>query len=204
MSLKTATASRISALHTPTDLKPSAVPDITAALNVLLVDMFALYLKTKNFHWHMSGPHFRDYHLLLDEQGEQIFATTDDIAERVRADLRHHGWHCRARPQTVAELALRQNLPAVTLFPDFARAGGLMAYGPNLLDMYRQSGVMIGKVLQGKKLADLPIERPTQFEFVVNLKTAKTLGVTIPDLYPVARRRGDRVTILFCGAALVR
>jgi starvation-inducible DNA-binding protein len=84
MSLKTATASRISALHTPTDLKPSAVPDITAALNVLLVDMFALYLKTKNFHWHMSGPHFRDYHLLLDEQGEQIFATTDDIAERVR------------------------------------------------------------------------------------------------------------------------
>jgi putative tryptophan/tyrosine transport system substrate-binding protein len=106
--------------------------------------------------------------------------------------------------QTVAELALRQNLPAVTLFPDFARAGGLMAYGPNLLDMYRQSGVMIGKVLQGKKLADLPIERPTQFEFVVNLKTAKTLGVTIPDLYPVARRRGDRVTILFCCAALVR
>jgi putative ABC transport system substrate-binding protein len=92
----------------------------------------------------------------------------------------------------------------VTLFPDFARAGGLMAYGPNLLDMYRQSGVMIGKVLQGKKLADLPIERPTQFEFVVNLKTAKTLGVTIPDLYPVARRRGDRVTILFCCAALVR
>src|SRR6202048_4555860 len=84
MSLKTATASRISALHTPTDLKPSAVPDITAALNVLLADMFALYLKTKNFHWHMSGPHFRDYHLLLDEQGEQIFAMTDDIAERAR------------------------------------------------------------------------------------------------------------------------
>jgi starvation-inducible DNA-binding protein len=84
MSLKTATASRISALHTSTDLKPSAVPDITVALNVLLADMFALYLKTKNFHWHMSGRHFRDYHLLLDEQGEQIFATTDDIAERVR------------------------------------------------------------------------------------------------------------------------
>ena len=54
------------------------------ALNILLADMFALYLKTKNFHWHMSGPHFRDYHLLLDEQGEQIFATTDAIAERVR------------------------------------------------------------------------------------------------------------------------
>src|SRR6202048_1968933 len=84
MSLKTATASRISALHTSTDLKPSAVPDITVALNVLLADMFALYVKTKNFHWHMSGRHFRDYHLLLDEQAEQIFATTDAIAERVR------------------------------------------------------------------------------------------------------------------------
>jgi starvation-inducible DNA-binding protein len=58
--------------------------DLTGALNALLADMFALYLKTKNFHWHMSGPHFRDYHLLLDEQSEQIFATTDDLAERVR------------------------------------------------------------------------------------------------------------------------
>ena len=58
--------------------------DIAGALNALLADMFGLYLKTKNFHWHVSGPHFRDYHLLLDEQGEQIFATTDDIAERVR------------------------------------------------------------------------------------------------------------------------
>jgi putative ABC transport system substrate-binding protein len=79
-----------------------------------------------------------------------------------------------------AELALQGHLPAVTLFPDFARAGGLMAYGPNLLDMYRQSGVIIGKVLQGKKPADLHIERPTQFELVVNLRTAKALGITIP------------------------
>jgi starvation-inducible DNA-binding protein len=84
MTLKSAAAARVSALHTPTDLKPDAVPDIAAALNVLLADMFALYLKTKNFHWHMSGPHFRDYHLLLDEQADQIFATTDMIAERVR------------------------------------------------------------------------------------------------------------------------
>jgi starvation-inducible DNA-binding protein len=66
------------------DLKPNAVRDVSNALNILLADMFALYLKTKNFHWHMSGPHFRDYHLLLDEQGDQIFATTDAIAERVR------------------------------------------------------------------------------------------------------------------------
>ena len=75
---------RTAALDTPTDLKPNAVKDVSAALNVMLADMFALYLKTKNFHWHVSGPHFRDYHLLLDEQAEQIFATTDDIAERVR------------------------------------------------------------------------------------------------------------------------
>src|ERR1700748_349758 len=75
---------RIAALETPTDLKPNAVKDIAGALNIMLADTFALYLKTKNFHWHVSGPHFRDYHLLLDEQAEQIFATTDDIAERVR------------------------------------------------------------------------------------------------------------------------
>jgi starvation-inducible DNA-binding protein len=75
---------RAAQLHTPTDLKPNAVPDLSGALNVLLADMFALYVKTKNFHWHMSGPHFHDYHLLLDEHGDQIFATTDMIAERVR------------------------------------------------------------------------------------------------------------------------
>src|ERR1700754_2910811 len=75
---------RTVALDTPTDLKPNAVRDISGALNILLADMFALYLKTKNFHWHMSGPNFRDYHLMLDEQGAQIFAATDDIAERAR------------------------------------------------------------------------------------------------------------------------
>jgi starvation-inducible DNA-binding protein len=75
---------RAASLLTPTDLTPDATKDISAALTTLLADMFALYLKTKNFHWHMSGRHFRDYHLLLDEQAEQIFATTDAIAERVR------------------------------------------------------------------------------------------------------------------------
>jgi starvation-inducible DNA-binding protein len=72
------------ALDTPTDLSAEAVQEISAAINATLADTFALYLKTKNFHWHISGPHFRDYHLLLDEQGEQIFAMTDDLAERVR------------------------------------------------------------------------------------------------------------------------
>jgi starvation-inducible DNA-binding protein len=77
-------ARRKAPLDTPTDLTPNATRDISGALNILLADMFALYLKTKNFHWHVSGPHFRDYHLLLDEQGDQIFAATDAIAERVR------------------------------------------------------------------------------------------------------------------------
>jgi starvation-inducible DNA-binding protein len=72
------------ALKTPTDLAPEGVTAISNALRPLLADVFALYVKTKNFHWHMSGPHFRDYHLLLDEQAEQIFEMTDDIAERAR------------------------------------------------------------------------------------------------------------------------
>ena len=75
---------RAAALLTPTDLGSNATRDVAAALNLLLADAFALYIKTKNFHWHISGPHFRDYHLLLDEQAEQIFATTDALAERVR------------------------------------------------------------------------------------------------------------------------
>jgi starvation-inducible DNA-binding protein len=75
---------RKASLATPTGLKPAATRDIAGALNALLADFFALYLKTKNFHWHVSGPHFRDYHLLLDEQADQLFATTDVIAERVR------------------------------------------------------------------------------------------------------------------------
>src|SRR5262245_33541946 len=84
MDVKEARARRKAALDTPTDLTSNATHDISAALTTLLADMFALYVKTKNFHWHISGPHFRDYHLMLDEQGEQVFDTTDDIAERVR------------------------------------------------------------------------------------------------------------------------
>src|SRR3569832_521591 len=71
-------------LATPSDLTRSATKDITAAMNAILADVFALYLKTKNFHWHMSGPHFRDYHLLLDEHSVQLFAITDPFAERIR------------------------------------------------------------------------------------------------------------------------
>jgi len=71
-------------LDTPTDLDEKAVAEISEALNGILADSFALYLKTKNFHWHMSGPHFRDYHLMLDEHADAIFATTDPLAERVR------------------------------------------------------------------------------------------------------------------------
>jgi starvation-inducible DNA-binding protein len=84
MNIRDANALQTASLETPTELGSNVVRDVSVALNVLLADMFALYVKTKNFHWHMSGRHFRDYHLLLDEQAEQIFATADAIAERVR------------------------------------------------------------------------------------------------------------------------
>ena len=84
MNLKASGAHRTAALDTPKGLGAEATRNISAALNSLLADVFAMYLKTKNFHWHVSGPHFRDYHLLLDEQADQLYATTDPIAERVR------------------------------------------------------------------------------------------------------------------------
>ena len=84
MNKRDAKTRRMAPIETPTDLGSQATKDISAALNLLLADFFALYLKTKNFHWHVSGPHFRDYHLLLDEQADQLYATTDPIAERVR------------------------------------------------------------------------------------------------------------------------
>jgi putative ABC transport system substrate-binding protein len=80
-----------------------------------------------------------------------------------------------------AELAILHNLPVITLFSDFPRAGGLIAYGPNLLGAFRDAGGMVAKVLQGRKPADLPIQRPSKFELVINLKTAKTLGLKISD-----------------------
>jgi putative tryptophan/tyrosine transport system substrate-binding protein len=82
--------------------------------------------------------------------------------------------------QVLAELALRNRFPAITLFPDFARAGGFLAYGPNLLNLYRLTGVVAGKVLRGANPADLPIERPAKFETVLNMRTAHALGLSIP------------------------
>jgi len=82
--------------------------------------------------------------------------------------------------QVLAELALRNRFPAITLFPDFARAGGFLAYGPNLLNLYRLTGVVAGKVLRGANPADLPIERPTKFETVLNMRTAHALGLSVP------------------------
>ncbi|HZT49203.1 MAG TPA: DNA starvation/stationary phase protection protein, partial [Hyphomicrobiaceae bacterium] len=84
MNVKEAKSRRTAPLDTPTSLTSNATRDISGALSALLADMFALYLKTKNFHWHVSGPHFRDYHLLLDEQAAQILAVTDALAERAR------------------------------------------------------------------------------------------------------------------------
>src|SRR3954462_8037605 len=84
MNIENARRRREAPLNTPSNLGSNAMKDISAALNALLADVFALYVKTKNFHWHISGPHFRDYHLLLDEQAARIFAMTDEIAERSR------------------------------------------------------------------------------------------------------------------------
>ena len=84
MTTETDKARRSAPLKTPNRLSDKKVRELSGALNLLLADAFALYLKTKNFHWHVSGPHFRDYHLLLDEQADQIFAITDTLAERVR------------------------------------------------------------------------------------------------------------------------
>ena len=84
MTMEDARKCREAPLDTPSNFGSNATKDISAALTVLLADVFALYVKTKNFHWHVSGPHFRDYHLLLDEQAAQVFAMTDDIAERAR------------------------------------------------------------------------------------------------------------------------
>src|SRR5450755_4100356 len=93
-----------SPLVTPTDLKAGATKDIAGAMNGILADVFALYIKTKNFHWHLSGPHFRDYHLLLDEQADQLYAMTDPIAERAR---KIGGTTLRS----IGDIARRQRLP---------------------------------------------------------------------------------------------
>ena len=109
-------------LTTPTDLGANAQKDITGALNALLADTFALYMKTKNFHWHASGPHFRDYHLLFDEHADQIFATTDVLAERVR---KLGGLHCdrsaisraiNASPIMTQSMSIRR-----TCWPSYAK-----------------------------------------------------------------------------------
>jgi len=84
-------------------------------------------------------------------------------------------------PQLIADLAIRRNLPTISLFPEIARAGGLLGYGPDIQDLFRQVGTMARKVLQGTKVADLPAERPTRFQLVANLKTAKALGLTVPE-----------------------
>jgi starvation-inducible DNA-binding protein len=84
MNTKDAASRRTASINPPSGLSADATRDISGALTKLLADVFALYIKTKNFHWHMSGPHFRDYHLLLDEHGDQIYGMTDDIAERAR------------------------------------------------------------------------------------------------------------------------
>jgi putative ABC transport system substrate-binding protein len=109
---------------------------------------------------------------------DEAFAAARDA--RVDALLILSSPFLGARARVLADLALRNKLPTVTLFPDFARAGGLIAYGPNLLDTYRPLGLLVGKILQGTKPGDLAVERPSKFELVFNINTAKELGVAIP------------------------
>ena len=128
-------------LTTPTGLGEDARRDVGAELNVLLADFFALYLKTKNFHWHMSGPHFRDYHLLLDEQADQIYATLDPIAERVRklggTTLRSIGHIARLQriPDNDADFVTPQDMLA-ELREDNAKVAAVMREVHEVCDKY--------------------------------------------------------------------
>ena len=100
-------------LDTPTDLSAEGVREISAALNALIADTFALYVKTKNFHWHVSGPHFRDYHLLLDEQGDQLAASIDILAERARK-IGGTGRSARSRSCSESRTTTRTTFPPST------------------------------------------------------------------------------------------
>jgi starvation-inducible DNA-binding protein len=141
MNDKTAASRRAAKLATPTSLGTKATHDISGALNALLADFFALYLKTKNFHWHVSGPHFRDYHLLLDEQADQIYATTDPIAERVRklGGMTVHSIGHIARLQRVADNDAEYVTPLdmlAELREDNARLADRMRETHNVCDEY--------------------------------------------------------------------
>jgi starvation-inducible DNA-binding protein len=139
--IKAARQRRTAPLQTTSDLGAAATRDITAELNTLLADTFALYMKTKNFHWHMSGPYFRDYHLLLDEQADQIYATADPIAERVRkiggATIRSTGHITRLQrlSDNDAEFVTPSGMLA-ELREDNLRLAGFMRETHELCDKY--------------------------------------------------------------------
>ena len=138
---KDARERRKAPLATPGNLGANAVKDISAVLAALLADMFALYLKTKNFHWHLSGPHFRDYHLMLDEHGDQIFATTDVLAERVRkvggTTLRSIGHIARLQrlPDNDADYVTAQDMLA-ELADDNRRMAGFLRSAHGVCENY--------------------------------------------------------------------
>lgn len=126
-------------LDTPTDLKSNATRSVADALNGVLADSFALYLKTKNFHWHVSGPHFRDYHLMLDEQAEQIFATTDDIAERVRKTG-------NTTLRSISDIARHQTITDNNA--DFVAPAAMLA------ELRQDNLALVGSLREAKDLAD--------------------------------------------------
>ena len=121
---------------------------------------------------------------------QDLLDSAQAIAQVVESSPRFWTTDDEGHDAMLAELALTHKLPAVTLFTDFAREGGLMAYGPNLLGTVRLTGMVLAKVLQGARPADVPVERPTKFEMVINLVTAKALGLSLP---PSLLMRADEV-----------
>jgi starvation-inducible DNA-binding protein len=128
-----------SALATPTDLKNSNAMGVADALNGILADSFALYFKTKNFHWHVSGPHFRDYHLMLDDQATQILATTDVIAERVRKTG-------NTTLRSIGDIARRQSIKDNDA--DFVSAADM------LNELHRDNLALVAKLREAKDIVD--------------------------------------------------
>jgi len=184
------------ALDTPTDLDPAAVKAVSEALNRLLADAFALYLKTKNFHWHVSGPHFRDYHLMLDEQAADIFAATDDMAERVRkiggTTLRSIG-HIAKLQTKLREARARQNAIAARFESAVNRArASEMLNGNRTEDAFSRFEVLERRADFAEGRADaLGMTGPKSLEEeIAELKAAESVDAELEAMKAALKAKG--------------